>query len=95
MRGRTIWNGFRSALAIISGKFIFDFEIAERLWTLRYLIFTGEIVMENGSSGTCFLRKSGAAGTDKVPLSEGAGCEQRKQTGGVCTAFCEKSLKNI
>ena len=29
------------ALGMISGKIIFDFEIAERLRTLRYLIFTG------------------------------------------------------
>ena len=36
-----IWKGFRFALAIISGKFIFNFGIAERLRTLRYPIFTG------------------------------------------------------
>ena len=29
------------ALGMISGKIIFYFEIAERLRTLRYLIFTG------------------------------------------------------
>ena len=29
------------ALGMISGKIIFNFEIAERLRTLRYLIFTG------------------------------------------------------
>ena len=29
-------------------KIIFNFEIAERLRTLRYLIFTGGVVKENG-----------------------------------------------
>ena len=36
------------ALGMISGKIIFYFEIAERLRTLRYLIFTGGVVKENG-----------------------------------------------
>ena len=42
-----IWKGFRFALAIISGKFIFNFGIAERLRTLRYPIFTEGGVEEN------------------------------------------------
>ena len=45
----TIWNGFRFALAIISGKFVFNFGIAERLRTLRYPIFTGGVVTGNGT----------------------------------------------
>ena len=45
------------ALAIFSGKSIFNFEIAERLRTLRYLIFTGGIVKENSICSACFLRK--------------------------------------
>ena len=48
------------ALRISSGRIIFIFGIAERLRTLRYPIFTGGGVTENGSSGTCFLRKRGA-----------------------------------
>ena len=39
------------ALGIISGKIIFNFEIAERLRTLRYLIFTGGVVKETGICG--------------------------------------------
>ena len=38
------------ALGMISGKIIFYFEIAERLRTLRYLIFTGGVVKENSPS---------------------------------------------
>ena len=52
-----IWKGFRFAIAIISGKFIFNFGIAERLRTLRYPIFTGGVVMANGIYSACFLRK--------------------------------------
>ena len=48
------------ALGIVRGKFIFNFGIAERLRTLRYPIFTGRVVTENGSSSACFLRKCGA-----------------------------------
>ena len=44
---RTIWNGFRCALAIFSGKNILNFGIAERLRTLRYPIFTEGGVEEN------------------------------------------------
>ena len=60
MWDRTIWNGFRFALAIISGKIIFNFGIAERLRTLRYPILREGVVTENGSSSACFLRKRGA-----------------------------------
>ena len=42
-----IWNGFRCALAIFSGKNILNFGIAERLRTLRYPIFTEGGVEEN------------------------------------------------
>ena len=37
------------ALAIFRGKIIFIFGVAERLRTLRYPIFTGGVVTENGS----------------------------------------------
>ena len=57
LHSRMIWKGFRFAIAIISGKFIFNFGIAERLRTLRYPIFTGGVVMANGIYSACFLRK--------------------------------------
>ena len=44
------------ALGMIGGKIIFYFEIAERLRTLRYLIFTGGGVKANGIGSACFLR---------------------------------------
>ena len=75
------------ALGRISGKFIFDFGIAERLRTLRYPIFTGGNVTENDNSGTCFLRKCGAAGNFKSLISKG--------TGGAYAVFYEKTANNI
>ena len=45
------------ALAIFSGKIIYKFGIPERLRTLRYSIFTGGVVMANGSCRARFLRK--------------------------------------
>ena len=90
-----IWKGFRFALAIISGKFIFNFGIAERLRTLRYPIFTGGVVTENGSSSACFLRKCGAAGTAKDLISEENGRVQREQTGEHTLVFTQKIRKNL
>ncbi len=90
-----IWKGFRFALAIISGKFIFNFGIAERLRTLRYPIFTGGVVTENGSSSACFLRKCGAAGTAKDLISEENGRVQREQTGEHTLFFTQKIRKNL
>ena len=55
------------ALGMISGKIIFNFEIAERLRTLRYLIFTGG-VKANGIGSACFLRKRRRCG--EYPLSQ-------------------------
>ena len=75
------------ALGRISGKFIFNFEIAERLRTLRYPIFTGGNVTENGRSSACFLRKCGAAGNFKSLIS--------KETGGAYAVFYEKTANNI
>ena len=49
------------ALGMISGKIIFYFEIAERLRTLRYLIFTGGVVKENGIC-SCPLRSKAGRG---------------------------------
>ena len=90
-----IWKGFRFAIAIISGKFIFNFGIAERLRTLRYPIFTGGVVTENGSSSACFLRKCGAAGTAKDLISEENGRVQREQTGEHTLFFTQKVRKNL
>ena len=59
------------ALGMIGGKFIFYFGIAERLRTLRYPIFTGGNVTENGSYNACFLRKCGAAGDCQRPDFQG------------------------
>ena len=56
------------ALGMISGKIIFNFEIAERLRTLRYLIFTGGVFAH-------FPTKSGLVGgakqciVQKIPVS--------------------------
>ena len=90
-----IWKGFRFAIAIISGKFIFNFGIAERLRTLRYPIFTGGGVTENGSSSACLLRKCGAAGTAKDLISEENGRVQREQTGEHTLFFTQKSAKTF
>ena len=47
-------------LAIFSGRIIYIFGIPERLRTLRYAIFTGEVVKATGICSACFLRKYGA-----------------------------------
>ena len=83
------------ALAIFRGIIIFYFGIAERLRTLRYPIFTGGVVTENGSSSACFLRKCGAAGTAKDLISEENGREQREQTGEHTLFFTQKIRKNL
>ena len=61
MRRKTILNGFRYALAIFSGKIIFNRAMPERLRTLRHCIFT------EGSQPKLhlqrrFLRKRGGGG---------------------------------
>ena len=83
------------ALGMISRKFIFNFGIAERLRTLRYPIFTGGNVTENGRSSACFLRKCGAAGTAKDLISEENGRVQREQTGEHTLFFTQKIRKNL
>ena len=47
---------------MIQGKNIYNFGIPERLRTLRYSIFTGGVVEENGSCRACFLRKQSRSG---------------------------------
>ena len=56
------------ALAIFSGKIIYKFGIPERLRTLRYSIFTGGVVEENGICSACFLRKRRRCGGAGSPL---------------------------
>ncbi len=56
------------ALRIFSGKIIYDFGIPERLRTLRYSIFTGGVVKENGIRSACFLRKRRRCGEAEVCL---------------------------
>ena len=73
----------------------YNFGIAERLQTLRYPIFTGGVVTENGSSSACFLRKCGAAGTAKDLISEENGRVQREQTGEHTLFFTQKIRKNL
>ena len=46
------------ALGMISGKYIFNFGIAERLRTLRYPIFTKGIAKIYGSAYCIFLREN-------------------------------------
>lgn len=48
---------------------------------------------ENGSSGACFLRKRGAAGTAKDLISEENGRVRREQTGEHTLFFTQKIRK--
>ena len=48
------------ALRIFSGKIILNRAKPERLRTLRYPIFTGGVVEENGMGRVCFLREAAA-----------------------------------
>ncbi len=50
---------------------------------------------ENGSSGACFLRKRGAAGTAKDLISEENGRVQREQTGEHTLFLRKKSAKTF
>ena len=70
------------ALGMISGKIIFYFEIAERLRTLRYLIFTGGVVKENGIC-SCPLRRKAGRGMHTFPQKAGL-------RAGKSSALCKK-----
>ncbi len=70
------------ALGMISGKIIFYFEIAERLRTLRYLIFTGGVVKENGIC-SCPLRCKAERGMHIFPQKAGL-------RAGQSSALCKK-----
>ena len=61
-RGGTILNARRVALRINSGKNIYNFGIAERLRALRYPIFTGEVVEENGICSAAFCESAALRG---------------------------------
>ena len=50
------------ALRIFSGKNIYNFGIPERLRTLRYSIFTGGVVEENGSCRAAFCDSAALGG---------------------------------
>ena len=65
------------ALAIFSGKIIYKFGIPERLRTLRYSIFTGGVVEENGSCRAAFC--------ESAVLRVGA-----RSPGGSCRAATEE-----
>ena len=70
------------ALGMISGKIIFYFEIAERLRTRRYLIFTGGGVKENGIC-SCPLRRKAGRGMHTFPQKAGL-------RAGQSSALCKK-----
>ena len=57
------------ALAIFSGKIIYKFGIPERLRTLRYSIFTGGAVEENGICSACFPAEAAALQGSGLALS--------------------------
>ena len=73
------------ALGMISGKIIFYFEIAERLRTLRYLIFTRGhlriLPQSPAATDSPFCR----CATSSPGAGEG-GCERSEQTEGVFAA---------
>ena len=50
------------ALAIFSGKIIYNFGIAERLRALRYPIFTGGVVDGNGICSAAFCASAALRG---------------------------------
>ena len=68
------------ALGIISGKIIFNFEIAERLRTLRYLIFTGGVCLlplKRKVCGYARVSLSGGSWQSRQALTEGVKAKQR------------------
>ena len=50
---KRIENGFRCALAIFSGKIIFNFGVQKRLRAFLNPIFTGGVVVENCLISRC------------------------------------------
>ena len=82
------------ALGMISGNIIFYFEIAERLRTLRYLIFTGGVVKEHGICSACFLRKQRRCGRYPLRRKAERGMHTFPQKAGLragqSSALCKK-----
>ena len=62
MRLGAILNVLRCALAIFSGKIIYNFGIAERLRALRYPIFTGGELPQSKPDGFDSSLWEGASG---------------------------------
>ena len=56
------------ALAIFSGKIIFNRAMPERLRTLRHCIFTGGVVEENGICSAAFCESVALLGKRARPL---------------------------
>ena len=71
VRRKTILNGFRYALAIFSGKIIFNRAMPERLRTLRHCIFTGGGATENCICSAAFCESAARRGKDFCRLSAG------------------------
>ena len=63
-------NARRVALRIFSGKIIYNFGIAERLRALRYPIFTGGVVEENGICNAAFCESAALRASACSPLGE-------------------------
>ena len=63
-------NGLRFALAIISGKKIFNFGIAEHLRALRYSIFTGGVVTGNCICSAAFYESAALRASACSPSGE-------------------------
>ena len=57
------------ALAIISGKIIFNRAMPERLRTLRHCIFTGGVVEENGICSAAFCESAALRGNLRQALN--------------------------
>ena len=58
------------ALAIFSGKIIFNRAMPERLRTLRHCIFTGGVVEENGICSAAFCESAALGAGARSPLGE-------------------------
>ena len=58
------------ALAIISGRKLYIFGIAERLRALRYPIFTRGVVTENGICSAAFCESAALRAGARSPLGE-------------------------
>jgi len=62
LQKKTILNGFRFALAIFSGKIIYNFGVQESLRTFLNPIFTGGVVTGNGRCSAAFCESAALRG---------------------------------